>query len=971
MKKTRISNLKYAAAPLALGLALISTPSFAQDAAADEEAAEAIVVTGSRIARPDLQATSPITSVTAEQFDLTGTVTVETLLNDLPQFVPGNTRVSNNQGGEDFSTLDLRGLGAGRTLILVDGERVPASSTSGVVDIGTIPAGLIERVDVVTGGASAVYGSDAMAGVVNFVLKDRFEGVELSAQTGFAEGGIGSSYNVQALIGANFAEDRGNVTLFVSHYDRSSVSQNDLDITRPASTLLYNLNTERTEVGSHPDDFIAGVHFNPAQYAPGGSSTPPWGRVVASASNPWSATFASVDSDCNSATPSVAVTTTGNLSFSDSGALMPYLQNNRCSFADRATGSSRYNFNPDNFLITPYQRSTLAATMNYALTDDVKMKVLANYVDSSQVVNLAPTPAASPSIIVPYNSPLIPASLAAVLATRPNPTADFAFDRRFSETGPRIGTYGSQTFTIRSTWSGPIADNWDWDSTVSYGKTTAINTLQNNINKTAVAHGLRGCPTGSSLPGCVPINIFGANTLTPAMVNFIAADTKEIREFEQFRVAGNITGDIIELPAGPVAVAVGAEYRKDIGRIIVDDLQRSGNIYGFNATQDQNGSIDVREVYGEVRIPVLADKPFMQELSIEAGGRYSDYSTIGKLSNWKAGANYAPFTWLKFRGIFNKAARAPSVVELFQNGDQGFPSLTDPCNATPARTAATRTICLQQGVPTSGIDSFAAANSQVQAFSFGDANLQEEKAETYTLGAVITPNLPIGRGSLTVDYFNIKIDNVISALGSSYYIRGCYVSGRADDCAKVIRNRSTGQIESVNTGIANQDALKTSGIDVGLNWSFDLSEIAGSLPGSLSFNEQFSWLDSYSINGTEYASTSSGGIGSAFPEFKSTLSVAYRLSDFTAQLRWNYSASVEEDWDETPNPQTPALSTFDLSLRQVVAKSFEVTAIVQNLFEQKPVRTPNGYFDQGGVDTAWYNNIILGRTFTISGKVRF
>jgi outer membrane receptor protein involved in Fe transport len=455
------------------------------------------------------------------------------------------------------------------------------------------------------------------------------------------------------------------------------------------------------------------------------------------------------------------------------------------------------------------------------------------------------------------------------------------------------------------------------------------------------------------------------------MVNFIAADTKEIREFEQFRVAGNITGDIIELPAGPVAVAVGAEYRKDIGRIIVDDLQRSGNIYGFNATQDQNGSIDVREVYGEVRIPVLADKPFMQELSIEAGGRYSDYSTIGKLSNWKAGANYAPFTWLKFRGIFNKAARAPSVVELFQNGDQGFPSLTDPCNATPARTAATRTICLQQGVPTSGIDSFAAANSQVQAFSFGDANLQEEKAETYTLGAVITPNLPIGRGSLTVDYFNIKIDNVISALGSSYYIRGCYVSGRADDCAKVIRNRSTGQIESVNTGIANQDALKTSGIDVGLNWSFDLSEIAGSLPGSLSFNEQFSWLDSYSINGTEYASTSSGGIGSAFPEFKSTLSVAYRLSDFTAQLRWNYSASVEEDWDETPNPQTPALSTFDLSLRQVVAKSFEVTAIVQNLFEQKPVRTPNGYFDQGGVDTAWYNNIILGRTFTISGKVRF
>lgn len=967
MKTThKISSLKAGVAPVVLGFAMLATPVAAQTV--DNGS---IVVTGTRIARPDLQATSPITSVTAEQFDLTGTVTVETLLNDLPQFVPGNTRVSNNQGGEDFSTLDLRGLGAGRTLILVDGERVPASSTSGVVDIGTIPAGLIERVEVVTGGASAVYGSDAMAGVVNFVLKDRFEGVELSAQTGVSDGGRGNTYNVQALIGGNFAEDRGNVTFFVSHYDRSSVSQNDLDITRPASTLLYNLETERTEVGSHPDDFIAGVHFNPALYAPGGSSTPPWGRVVASSRNPWTATFASVDSDCNSATANVPVTTTGNLSFSDSGALMPYLQNNRCSFADRATGSSRYNFNPDNLLITPYQRSTFSATMNYALTEDVKMKVLANYVDSTQVVNLAPTPAANPSIIVPYNSPLIPASLAAVLATRANPTADFAFDRRFSETGPRIGTYDSQTFTIRSNWSGPIGDNWKWDATTSYGKTRAINTTENNINKTAVAQGLRNCPTGSSLPGCVPINIFGPNTLTPAMINFIAADTKELREFEQFRAAANISGTVFELPAGPVAVAVGAEYRKDIGSIVVDDLQRTGNIYGFNATQNQYGKIDVSEVYGEVRVPIVADKPFMHDLSIEAGGRYSDYSTIGGLSNWKAGANYAPFSWLKFRGIYNKAARAPSVAELFQNGDQGFPSLTDPCNATPSRTAATRAICLQQGVPASGIDSFAAANSQVQAFSFGDPNLQEEKAETYTLGAVITPNLPIGRGSLTVDYFNIKIDDVISSLSSSYYIRGCYVSGRPDDCAKVVRNTSTGQIEFVNTGIANQDALKTSGIDVGLNWSFDLSEIVGSLPGRLSFSEQFSWLDSYNINGTEYSSTSSGGIGSAYPEFKSTLSVAYKLEDFTAQLRWNYSASVEEDWDEVPNPQTPALSYFDLSLKQVVAKSFEVTAIVQNLFNQKPVRTPNGYSDQGGVDTAWYNNIILGRTYTISGKVRF
>ena len=236
MKNTRISKFKYAAAPLALGLAMISTPSFAQ-AAEEEAAGEAIVVTGSRIARPDLEAPSPVTSVTSEQFDLTGTVTVETLLNELPQLIPGNTRTSNNQGGEDFSTLDLRGLGPERTLILVDGERVPASSTTGVVDIGTIPAGLIERVDVVTGGASAVYGSDAIAGVVNFILKDDYQGMELTAQYGLSEEGDGATFNVQGLLGGNFAEGRGNMTLFASYFTRQSVGQNDRDLTRACQRI--------------------------------------------------------------------------------------------------------------------------------------------------------------------------------------------------------------------------------------------------------------------------------------------------------------------------------------------------------------------------------------------------------------------------------------------------------------------------------------------------------------------------------------------------------------------------------------------------------------------------------------------------------------------------------------------------------------------------------------------------------------
>jgi len=978
VKNTRISNLKYAAAPLALGLALISTPSFAQDAAADEEvASESIIVTGSRIARPDLEAPSPVTTVSSEQFDLTGTVTVETLLNELPQLIPGNTRTSNNQGGEDFSTLDLRGLGPERTLILVDGERVPASSTSGVVDIGTIPAGLISRVDVVTGGASAVYGSDAIAGVVNFVLKDDYQGLELTSQYGLSEEGDGATFNVQGLIGGNFAEGRGNMTFFASYFTRDAVSQNDRDITRLASVLVYNdagtddEADDQIRVAKHLE-LISGSN-NDYLYASGGSGTPPWGSISSNSANPFrllstnpatSARFGSANTDCNPATAGVAVNG-GNLSFNDANQLTPSATGGLCAFADRSTGSSRYNFNPVNFLVTPYRRFTLASTARYEINDNITLKTVANYTDSEQTVNLAPTPATG--IVVPYNSPLIPADLAAALASRANPTAPFTMARRFSETGPREGIYNSKTATLRGTLSGSLTEKFRWDATVSYGNTSATVYANGNINLTAVKQGLNGCPTGA-LPGCVPINIFGANTLTPTMLNFVRINTKETREFEQVRAAANITGDLFELPGGPVAVALGVEARTDRGNALVDDAQRTGNIYGFNAVQDQKGSITVKEAYGELRIPVITDTPFFYDLSIEAGARYSDYSTIGGLFNWKVGGQWAPTSWVKFRGIYNKAARAPSVVELFQNGDQGFPSYTDPCNQV-GRTAQALAICQRQA-PAVDFAGFIQNNSQVQAFAFGNDALSEEKAETFTVGTVLTPDVGLGRFSATVDYYDIKIDNLIAAFGAGFFLNGCYVQNDPEACARINRNTATGQIDAVNTATGNQGTRKTSGVDIGLNWVLPLEEI-GLGGGRLRFNEVFTWVNHYLLDTTEFAGKSSGGAGGAVPEFKSTLTVGYDTDSFTAQVRWNYLSSVEEDWGLALNPKTPALSYFDLSLSQKIGDNFQLTGVVQNALGAKPKRTPNGFNDQGGVDTTWYGPLILGRTFSLSAKAKF
>jgi iron complex outermembrane receptor protein len=978
---------------------------------ADED--DAIVVTGSRIVRPDLEAPSPVTTVDSEQFDLTGTVTVETLLNELPQLIPGNTRVSNNQGGESFSTLDLRGLGPQRTLILVDGERVPASSTTGVVDIGTIPAGLIERVDVVTGGASAVYGSDAMAGVVNFVLKDNYEGLEATAQYGLSSFGDAAEFNIQGLLGGNFGDDRGNMTFFASYYTREAVGQGDRDFTRLQRVVYYDYDTGTVRVANHLEP--AGP--NEVLFNLSASGTNPFGSI-SSPGNPFAnlaavlpGTFANADDDCNPATAGVNINAPAGISFNDAGQVAP-LRNfgfgpgNLCAFADRATGSSMYNYNPVNFLITPYNRWTMALTARYDISDAIRLKVVANYVDSEQVVNLAPTPVTGVRIDptlnpfirlgTPGNAPCgvgisCHPDLLAALNTRAAPNAPFTINRRFSETGPRIGTYNSKTATIRGTLSGPLAHGFNWDATASYGRTNSTSRTENNINRTAILQGLNGCTAAASalLPNCTPLNIFGAGTLDnvyPTLgiiageqIDFATVDTTDTGFFDQARIAGNITGNLVELPAGPIGIAIGAEARTDRGNVRVDSQKDTGNIFGFNAQESLGGKINVREVYGEVRIPLLADMPFFHSLDVEAGARYSDYSSVGGLFNWKLGAQWSPVEWAKFRGIFNKAARAPSVFELFQGGDQGFVTVRDPCNAVPAPNPTALAICQAQA-PAASFVGFAQTNPQLEVRAFGNPGLAEETAKTYTIGAVFTPNLGLGRFSATVDYYNIKITDVITTFGAAFFLNDCYLSGNtnptSDSCNRITRDPLTGQVTQINTTRLNSATFKATGIDGSINFVVPFADLGIGLPGRLRFQELLSWTDKYVFNGTDFAGTADSGVGGVIPEWKSTMTVAYDSDSFTAQLRWNYLGKTEElqglsdtDFGNT-NPTRPALSYFDLSLRKKIGDNFELTGIISNLFNARPKSTPAGIGDQGGIDTTYYNPLLNGRYFRIAGKVK-
>lgn len=995
--KIGMSKERLLASTLMAGAAVFgfAAPAFAQQTtpapAAEEAEEETITITGSRIARQDFTAISPVTSVGAQDIELTATLSVEQLLNELPQVIPGNTVTSNNAGGEDFATIDLRGLGANRTLVLINGERVAGSSTTGTVDLNTIPAGLIERIDVVTGGASAVYGSDAISGVVNFILKRDYEGAELRWTVGAAQDGNAQETNVDFLLGGNFGNGRGNLSVYGSWYNREGITQAAYARSAVSAAVICDPadpNCDRLIVVDSTQEWINAIAAGSlGTVVSGGSATAPWGSFTGGAGGAFSglstnpataARFTGVDSDCNPATPGVAVNG-GTLSFNQQNQLVPFRSAGACAIPSRTGNpgeSSRFSFAPDNFLIIPAERLGFTVTGNYRITDTVDAEALVSFANSQATVQLAPTPITG--LVLPVNSPLIPADLAAALATRANPTATFLGNWRSSALGGRVGEFQNQAFNSRFTFKGELPAGWEWNASVGYGEANFDGVLRNNVNRTALLQGLAGCaniPSTARLPGCVDVSIYGPNTLTPAMANFIRVNVKESGVYTQSSVAGFVRGDLFDLPYGAVSAVFGAEYRDDEASFEVDDQQRTGNIFGFNATQSINGNVDVYEFYGEVAVPILADLPFANYVGLELGYRTSDYSTVGNVNSYKVGGEYSPFSWLTFRSIFNSAVRAPNVLELFQNGDQGFPGYNDPCNDPPGAatlSSAAQTFCISQGLPASALPTFAQSNSQVQAFAFGNRNLRAEEAETFTYGVVFTPDfLPVGDLDVSVDYYEIEIVDAIVPRGAQTIINSCYGQGVATnpDCARIVRDPTTGQITSVNTTLGNLATFETAGIDVQVEYGFDLNEVFGSAPGSVNIDWLATWTDSYKFNGVDFIGTTDAGIGGALYDFRSVTTVQYTIGDFLFQARHIYTPALESaNWG--PPNEAPEAQYLDLSGRWDLNDRLRLTLNVDNVFDEEAPQTVDGApFGQGNTDAQLYR--ALGRTFSFSGRLKF
>lgn len=943
--------------------AMMASPVLAQadEQEAGAEEAAPIIVTGSRIARRNVETAAPIAVVADEEFKLSGTVNVENVVNTLPQVVPGFTSNSNNPG-TGTATLNLRGLGSARTMVLVNDRRYMFYDTSQVVDLNTIPSFLLDSVDVVTGGASAVYGSDALAGVVNFNLR-KVDGIELGGQYAITERGDGARYEVHGAIGTSFDDGRGSATVFAEYYNRKSIFQGDRDFS------YYALGGETS--GEPQQQF--------------GSSTLPNGVIRY---------FGDGD-------------TTGT-DFDANGAVV--FDNTPGDFRTR-TGDL-YNYAPVNYLQIPQERYLIGGMADYDIGGGHTMYTEVSFVNNRVATELAATPVTGSftvnlAAIQPFLNAADFAQLQAINATETDGDLDnmvLFLQRRTTETGSRNSLDERNAFRVLGGMTGPIGEYLSYDAYYMYARTRNANIQRGNISASAFAAGLDG-----SAPA---INIFGPNTLTPAMVDQISilAQNGDISTLENAvaSISGTFGDFAIGADSEPVAFAVGAEYRKVASEFIPDTALSSGDVIGFNAGDATEGEYSVKELFGELNVPVQFGSA---RLELTGAARYSDYSldNVGGVWTYAGGVEFSPIPDVTLRGQYQRAVRAPNVGELFGGQSIGFPGATDPC-ATPAAAnpGALRDLCIANGVPAGAVGTPAIQlNTQIPATFGGNPNLQEETSDSWTAGIVLQPSFFPGF-TLTADYFDIKIEDAISTVSLQQSFDLCFnqvQDASASVCAPFFGNgpirNAGGAITTANPpGLGGQNiaTLGVSGVDLQVSYNTSLPFSLFTDTGEQDFNISFlgTWTESSSFEAfpgadvLECAGYFGLNCGEPTAKYKWTTRASFVDGPVTTSVRWRHLSAVKDDEDTVDfsefngSERIPAYDIFDLTFAFEASEKMTFTFGVNNLLDTLPMSpTFNGIIvssqndgtllgdnqEQGNTYPSTYD--VLGRDFFVSASLKF
>ena len=980
------------------GVAVAASPSLAQvttpEAAAVEEgqAPGDIVVTGSRIQRPDLTSASPISVVSQEEFRLSGAVNVEQVLNTLPQVLPGVTGFSNNPGNGAV-TLNLRNLGATRTLVLVNGRRWMFYDTTQVVDLNTIPQFMLANVELLTGGASAVYGSDAIAGVVNFKLRTDLQGIEAAATYSITERGDGARQSFDIAMGSNFADNRGNVTVFGNYTRRDPIFQGARDFSRTAAgdgCIVPGSTNSRTSIGTPftgPGGALVNATIGGVSVAcgTGARSGGAVGFVPQGSATGPIATFPTLNRIFNP-------TGGGTRTFQDPGDL--------------------YNFAPDNYLQLPQERYLFGGFANYEVADNVELYTELSYINSVVPQELAPTPVgvtANLQIASPFfneDTRAILRGIDAADATPNNGYATLSTSYRFVSAGARNQEATRQAFRILGGVRGNLADNVRYDLFYSYARTANEQFQRGNVSRSRLLNALNTSFTsGGALQcadaaaraaGCLPLNIFGQGLADPAAVRYVTINSTNLERSELKNVVGSVSGSLFNLGLGAddIGFAFGGEYRSMRSRYTPDTFLASGDVLGFNAGQPTSGGYNVKEVFGEVSVPIIREG-FIHSLELTGAARYSDYSlpVVGGTWTYTGGGTFAPVRDITFRGQYSRAVRAPNVQNLFGGASTGFPQATDPCSdrgSAASRTDALRDFCIATGVPAANVfQRIVQPNTQIQADFGGNPNVGEETSDTYTAGVVLTPSF-VPRLNIMVDYFNIKVENVIGVLGGSLAgaLDLCYNTFRDvnnPNCAAIVGRRSAAGALGQTVGgqnplilSANVGRLRTSGIDTQVDYNVPFFN------GRLQFFYLGTWLDKYrntpvaAIPEVEIIGEGTFGL----PKYRHTSRITYQEDGAQLSLRWRFEGKAENsavknifsgltrvgtDPALLGRARVDAISYFDLTGSFDVTDGLTFTFGVNNLLDQKPPVLGSAA-EQANTLPSYYD--VLGRDFFVSARIR-
>ena len=965
---------------IAAAAASTAVPVFAQEAATPTPAAEetqTIVVTGSRILRRDAVAESPLVTVDQETLLGSGNTTVEHYLNTLPQVVPGISSQSNNPSLNGRAQIDLRGLGSIRNLVLVDGRRAMGGSNGGsVVDINTIPAALIERVEVITGGAAMTYGPDAVGGVVNFIMKKNFDGAGLNSSYHLTEQGDGKEVTADMTFGGTFADDRGSAVFNASYFKRDDMYKDARAFAAQASTTT----------GTFPG----------GSWVPG-ANTPSTAAVAAAfganqCNNNGGGTGYGFNPDGSLFCTGVQGTARDVVGFTGPDS---YIATR--FYPDFFS----YNFEPDNILVLPMERWSLYSNISMEMSEHFQPYVRLNYTNYNALQELAATPAGGTTgFTVPVTNPFLPQQIRTLLGSRvDNPatatvnetTAPFAFDKRFTDLGGRTGYNTHDVWQLTAGTTGAITEKWSYDVYATYGR-SVLNEIQGgNVRRDRTQTLLNAADGGASL--CAGgLNLFGNAPISQACQDYISLEAKNLTVIEQNVIEAVVNGDLFELPAGMVQTAIGVGYRDLSFDFKPDSGLQPGLVAGFNQQLPVSGALDFMDYFAEVSVPLLSELPGIQKLEFIGGIRVTDNNLFGADETWKANLDWTINDWARFRGGVQKAVRTPNIAELYNPQLNNFPTGTnsDPCNTTGAiaaqyrngpNAAQVQALCAAQSSVAGGA-AFVQPSSQFNGITGGNPDLAPESADSFTAGFVVsspfeTPLLQ--RLSFSVDYWSIDIEDVIAAVAATTIVQRCYNRDNAnptfdinnDWCTQFNRDPNNGGVIELQQLSRNQANYVTSGIDLTTDWGFDIGE------GNMNFRLVGTWLEKFEQQTSvadpvnDFMGSIGSTTGTATPKWKGSLISSYSRENLQGQLVVRYidnmiHANVVTGGSRVSNTGVPETWYVDMSARYDIMENVTLRLGVNNLLDQEPrLYSPNV---QSNTDPSVYD--VLGRRYFFGVDVR-